>query len=285
MAVAQIQTITPLYPESPTTETYYQNRPQSNMPMGDNGPWTVNKDAVLTNTSRTGEVIELRTSDIDVTIGNATGFWQGTNFDEACKNIVNVNTNHAVGVVIGTLHGSRDTIMYMDAAPIREFIGIAFKWNTRGSYWTDTGYHIRSNTSSFLYKGIFLSCFNAATGAITWQRLSETPERLGQDITASEITNDNNTNITRWALTESDQDWVRTNPIYLIGIGMQYWPTSIGGTSQQRQFNIWDAQIMYNDPRKGQSYQHGKQIAFDRTARGIGNHSGYYNAASKILTH
>jgi hypothetical protein len=284
MAVAQIQTITPLYPESPTTETYYQNRPQSNMPMGDNGPWTVNKDAVLTNTSRTGEVIELRTSDIDVTISNATGFWQGTNFDEASKNIVNVSTWHDVGLAVGTLVGSRDTIMYMNAAPIRDFTGIAFKWNTRGSYWDDTGYHIRSNTSSYLYKGMFMACFHAETGKITWQRLYEA-QRVGQDITASEISNTSDTSILWWTLTESDQDWVRTNPIYLIGLGLQYWPTSIGGTSQQRQFNIWDAQIMYNDPRKGQSYQHGKQIAFDRTARGIGNHYGYYNEASKILTH
>ena len=214
---------------------------------------------------------------------NASGIWYNGNYDSSriYRHRVNHKLDHYSYILCGhdPNNASWQDIEYSVSAPITNFAGIQFKWNTAGSHWSDSYIRINSKTA------VSLVCYDWQTGKIYTQN-SVNMYYSGR----SPITNGSNTNASNngcaFLLSSDDQTWIRSNRIYLIGFMIQFFQEYKCCASQDRYFNIWDTQIIYSTSGAGQSgHTNYRMIMPDRQSNGIyyhGEHPGGNNVRRPV---
>lgn len=160
---------------------------------------------------------------------------------------------------------SFETVEQSTAAPITNFTGIQFKWNTNGSYWSDSAIRINSKTA------VSLICYDWSSGKLYTQNTVDMYYSGRSPITDGSNANVSN-NGCAFMLSDSDASWIRANRIYLVGFMIQFYQKSEGGASRDRYFNIWDTQVVYSGLGVGGAGKNYRMIMPARQANGIGYH-------------
>jgi len=202
---------------------------------------------------------------------NASGIWYNGNFDSSrvYRHRVNHKKEHYSYILCGWPYGT----IYQDieaatSSPVTNFAGIQFKWNTAGSYWSDSAIRINSKTA------VSLICYDWVSGK-TYTQNTDAMYYSGRNPT----TDGSNANVSNngcvFQLSSSDQTWIRQSRIYLVGFMIQFYQKAEGSMSRDRYFNIWDLQITYSFQGAGSegsnTYPY-RLVMPDRQSSGIGNH-------------
>lgn len=202
---------------------------------------------------------------------NASGIWYNGNFDSSriYRHRVNHKLQHYSYILCGH---DPNTASFSDvenatSAPVTNFNGIQFKWNTVGSHWSDSAIRINSKTA------VSLICYDWQSGKLYTQNTVDMYYSGRSPITDGSNANVSN-NGCAFILSDADASWIRANRIYLVGFMIQFYQKSEGGASRDRYFNIWDTQIVYSGlgvggPNTDKKY---RMIMPDRQQYGIRNH-------------
>ena len=212
---------------------------------------------------------ETNTNSSDLTRFNADGMWYNGdwNSSRAYRHRTDNNRDRHSVVLCGWPYGQRwEDIENATSAPITQFAGITFKWNTADSHWSDSAIRINSKSA------VGLVCYDWNNGKTYVQR-TESMYYSGR----SPITDGSNgavsNNACSFLLSSSDLTWIRQNKIYLVGFYIQFFQKNEGGSSRYRYFNMWDLQVVYNTQGVGQSGYNSYRMAMPgKQANGIGYH-------------
>ena len=200
---------------------------------------------------------------------NADGIWYNGNYDSSrvYRHRVDHKVEHYSYILCGYNPNTTSftTVEKGNSAPVTNFTGIQFKWNTAGSHWSDSAIRINSNTA------VSLICYNWQSGKIFTQN-SVNMYYSGR----SPITDGSNANVSNngcaFILSDEDVLWIRENRIYLVGFMIQFYQKSEGGASRDRYFNIWDTQVVYSGLGVGDSSKKYRMVMPDKQDNGIGYH-------------
>lgn len=212
---------------------------------------------------------EVDTDSSDLTRLNTDGIWYNGswNSSKAYRHRTdNKNSRYSV-VLCGWPYDQRlEDIESATSAPITQFAGITFKWNTADSHWSDSAIRINSESA------VGLVCYDWNTGKTYVQRTSSMYYSGRSPITDGSNSAVSN-NACSFILSTSDLTWIRENKIYLVGFYIQFFQKSEGGSSRYRYFNMWDLQVVYNTQGVGQSGSHSYRMLMPgKQANGIGYH-------------
>ena len=255
-----------------SASTYYYSRPMGFIPFHTTN--TTYQIGNMTTKKRDGSSVNWR-EDLgksDTYRDNPAGIWyNGSNVTDAYGHRVKHKKAHYSYILCGydpntTTSG---TVEGGNSAPVTNFSGIQFKWNTFGSHWSDSAIYIDGKSA------MSLICYNYSTGKIYTQ-----PTDVCHYSGRSPLENGSNSNVVNVAhfeLSNSDKEWVRSNKIYLVGFMIQFYQKSEGGASHTRMFNMWDTQITYDMKGAGsgnmshETYPY-RMIMPDRVTNGIKYH-------------
>ena len=206
----------------------------------------------------------------DIARFNGQGMWYNGNWNSSRAyrhRTDNKQDRHSV-VLCGWPYGQAfQDIEGATSAPVTQFAGIQFKWNTADSHWSDSA--IRINNKD----GVGLVCYDWTAGKTYVQRTSSMYYSGRSPITDGSNSAVSN-NGAAFLLSSSDETWVRQNRVYLVGFYIQFFQKSEGGSSRYRYFNMWDLQIVYSTQGAGAgtgSYKY-QMVMPGKQDDGIGYH-------------
>ena len=149
-------------------------------------------------------------------------------------------------------------------APISDFIGITFKWDGKGSYWSnraislEADFNVTRSPSNDTEGGVSLNVYNAKTNKIH-SMYTFRKSYHGHNIFTDRQDGGNDATDNNWVYFEmasTDQDYVLNNPVYLIGLNIQCYNDDRGSSSHTRTLNFWDLNPIFN-PAIGGTYEQG----------------------------
>ena len=200
---------------------------------------------------------------------NADGIWYNGNYDSsrAYRHRTDNNRDRYSVVLCGWPYGQlRSDIENSTSAPITQFAGIQFKWNTADSHWSDSAIRINGKDN------VGLICYDWTTGKTYVQRASNLYYSGRSPITDGSNSAVSN-NGCAFLLNTSDLTWVRQNRIYLVGFYIQFFQKNEGAMSRYRYFNMWDLQIVYSAQGAGYGTDYPyKMVMPGKQSNGIGYH-------------
>ena len=200
---------------------------------------------------------------------NASGIWYNGSYnsDKVYRHRVNHKVAHYSYILCGWPYDTAfQDIEKATSSPVTCFAGISFKWNTAGSYWSDSAIRINSNTAVSLVCYDWVSGNKYTQNSVNMYYSGRSPITDGSNLESSN-------NGCTFLLSDSDQQWIRNNKIYLIGFMIQFYQKSEGDSSRDRYFNIWDTQVVYSTYGAGQkNYTDYRMVMPDRQPNGIDYH-------------
>jgi len=174
----------------------------------------------------------------DITEANPNGIWTSNNSDDGYKHIVEHKTAHSSFTQLGWNSNSSVSAIRnaSNIAPITNFSGMAFKWDRRGSYWSDSAINIYS---------VFFTIYDGETDKVYQQRAELSAYKgLNPMLDGDSSALDNNC---YFKTSSSDWSWTSNKKRYLVGITIQFYQKSEGGASHSRIFRIYDLQPIYGN--------------------------------------
>ena len=251
------------------TSNYKKTRPDAFVPFHTDNATYMTEPVYTKDRFGADSTWETTTNSSDIARYNADGMWYNGNWNSsrAYRHRTNNNRDRHSVVLCGWPYGQTFAdIQNATSAPITQFAGITFKWNTADSHWSDSAIRINSKSA------VGLVCYDWGSGKTYVQR-TESMYYSGR----SPITDGSNSavsnNACSFLLSSSDQTWIRQNKIYLVGFYIQFFQKNEGGSSRYRYFNMWDLQIVYNTQGVGQSGYHSyRMIMPGKQPNGIGYH-------------
>lgn len=265
-----------------STSNYYYSRPRGFIPFHTTN--TTYKIGNMTTKKRDGSshTWTENLGDKNTHRDNAGGIWtNSSNNSGAYGHRVYHKLAHHSYILCGydPNNTSFGTVEQGTSAPITNFSGIQFKWNTYGSHWSDSAIRINSDSA------VGLICYEYSSGKIYTQN-TDACHYSGRS-PLSDGSNANTVNVAHFELSNSDKEWVRSNKIYLIGFMIQFYQKSEGGASHTRTFNMWDTQITYDLKGAGsgdhsnQTYPY-RMIMPDKVTNGIKYHGSGSGRSIKL---
>jgi len=263
-----LYTITGGYGTSPSS--YKKTRPDGFVPFHTNNANYVSSS--FTTKNRSGGTDNWTADNLpgDVARFNASGIWHNGGYDSsrAYRHRCDNNKERRSVVICGWPYGQVfQDIERATSAPITQFAGIQFKWNTADSHWSDSAIRINSKDA------VGLVCYDWDSGKTYVQRTSSMYYSGRSPITDGSNSATSN-NGAAFILSSSDETWVRQNKIYLVGFYIQFFQKNEGGMTRYRYFNMWDLQIVYSTAGAGAgtgSYRY-KMVMPGKQTNGIEYH-------------
>ena len=254
-----------------STSSYYYSRPRGFIPFHTTN--TNYQIGNMTTRKRDGSSVSWREDlgSSDTYRENPGGIWvNSSSMTGAYAHRVIHKKAHRSYILCGyhPNNTSSSTVESGTSAPITNFSGIQFKWNTFGSHWSDSAIYIEDKSL------VCLLCYDYTTGKIYTQP-ADACHYSGRS-PLSNGSNSNTVNVAHFELSYSDREWVRSNKVYLVGFMIQFYQKSEGGAQHSRIFNIWDTQVTYDlkGAGSGETYPY-RMIMPDKTSNGI-----YYHGSS-----
>ena len=251
------------------TSNYKKTRPDAFVPFHTDNATYMTGPVYTKDRSGADSTWAVNTNSSDLTRFNADGMWYNGNWNSsrAYRHRTNNNRDRHSVVLCGWPYDQTfEDIENATSAPITQFAGITFKWNTADSHWSDSAIRINSKSA------VGLICYDWGSGKTYVQR-TESMYYSGR----SPITDGSNSAVSNngcsFILSTEDLAWIRQNKIYLVGFYIQFFQKNEGGMSRYRYFNMWDLQIVYNTQGVGQSgYNSYRMVMPGKQANGIRYH-------------
>ena len=251
------------------TSNYKKTRPDAFVPFHSNDATYLVSNETTKDRSGNQSTWTTDTGSGDLSRFNAGGMWYNGGWDssKAYRHRTDNKVERRSVVRCGWPYGQRyEDIDSATSAPITQFAGITFKWNTADSHWSDSAIRILDKTS------VGLVCYDWNSGKTYVQR-SDIMYYTGRSPLSDGSNSAVSNNGCSFLLSSSDLTWIRENKIYLVGFYIQFLQKSEGGSSRYRYFNMWDLQVVYNTQGVGQSGFHSYRMAMPgKQANGIGYH-------------
>ena len=223
-----------------TSATWRTTRPkQSWKPFGgDNG--AKGTDPSYYAKMRDGSQIQIYNdmNSSDIEDNNPHGIWTSNNSEDAYSHRVYHKNAHSSFMQLGWDSNSNvDAIENAgNIAPIRNFSGMAFKWNRRGSYWSDSAINI---------DGVYFTIYDRESSVgYVYQQPAELGAYKGLNPMENGDANASDNNC-YFQLSNEDWSWVSGKNRFLIGITIQFYQKAEGGSSHSRVFKIYDLQPIF----------------------------------------
>ncbi len=260
------------------TSNWKKTRPDGFVPFHTNNATYKTSDVYTKDRSGVDSTWIVSNQSGDIDRFNADGMWYNGNWNSsrAYRHRTNNKSERKSVVLCGWPYGQTfEDIENATSAPITQFSGISFKWNTADSHWSDSAIRINSKSA------VGLICYDWSAGKTYVQR-TDSMYYSGR----SPITDGSNSAVSNngcsFILSSEDMAWVRQNRIYLVGFYIQFIQKSEGGSSRYRYFNMWDLQVVYNTQGAGQTgFNSYRMIMPGKQPNGIGYHGEPVNSDNR----
>ena len=252
------------------TSNWKKTRPDAFVPFHTNNTTYVTENVYTKDRNGNDSTWTTDTDPSDLSSFNPEGMWFNGNYDgsTAYRHRTDNNSDRYSVVMCGWPYGQAyQDIEGATSAPVTQFAGIQFKWNTADSHWSDSAIRINGKDS------VGLICYDWDAGKTYVQRTDQLFYSGRSPITDGSNSAVSN-NGCAFILNSSDVTWVRQNRIYLVGFYIQFFQKNEGGSSRYRYFNMWDLQILYSSQGagKGEGEYPYKMVMPGKQANGIGYH-------------
>jgi len=179
---------------------------------------------------------DMSSSDIEDT--NPHGIWTADNdhSDDAYSHRVFHKNAHSSFMQLGW-NSNANTTSILNAgnlAPITNFSGMSFWWDRKGSYWWDSAINIDS---------VYFTIYDGEADKV-WQQKAERSTTTGLN---PEVNGDSSVewNKVYYKTSTNDWNWCSNKQRFLIGLTIQFYQKSEGGSSHSRVFRIYNLQPIY----------------------------------------